>query len=195
MKRSTKFLIAGLVVAATAGTAYAAKSLRDFGPGKFGQRVFDRIDADKDGAVALDEFMAALASRFDEADGNRDGSVDKAEVIVALDSHSDRARRRSGAIADMVVFRLDMDDSGSVARSELENRARKLFALADFNDDGKVEKAELRRMGPPRGMAGFHRAGFHGPRWGWHRFGGWWRGADDRGPRHMDDDSAAPQAD
>ncbi|GIL02808.1 MAG: hypothetical protein BroJett030_27070 [Alphaproteobacteria bacterium] len=178
MKRSTKLVLATLAVVVTAGGAIAAQGYRTFADGRqMGQRLFNEADADKDGAVSLDEMLAVLTARFDEADANGDGSLDKAEIIGAVERNFERARRHSGRIADGLVYRLDLDDSGAIARSELENRARKMFALADFNDDGKVELAEIGRM-----HGGWDRR-HHGGRDGHH--GRWWRG--DRGPAMMDE--------
>lgn len=187
MNRSTKIILAGLAITVTAGGAYAAQQMRHFGgPGQFGQRMFDTADADKDGAVSLEEMMAVLASRFDDSDANKDGSVDKAEVIASVEKNFERARRHSGRIADRIVVHLDLDDNGSVARAELENRAKKMFALADFNDDGKVEKAELRRMHPRGGRHHAQMEGRHEGRWH-HGPGRNSRWMDDDGPGSTDD--------
>ncbi|MCB1449975.1 MAG: hypothetical protein KDJ67_07630 [Nitratireductor sp.] len=171
MKTSTKYVIAGIAVVATAGAAFAAQGYRHHGDrARMAMEMFNKADADGDKAISLAEMMAALTARFDKADGNGDKSVTKAEVIAAVegDPQMSRAKRWSGRIADNVVYRLDLDDNGSVAFTEVENRAKKLFALLDRNDDGKLELAELRRdMG---GMRGHHRQGK----------GRWW-GGDDAG--------------
>ncbi|MEZ5872432.1 MAG: hypothetical protein R3D32_11455 [Nitratireductor sp.] len=169
MKRSTKYIIAGLAVVATAGVTFAAQGFRHHGDrARMAMEMFNKTDTNGDKAISLDELMAALTSRFDKADANGDKSITKAEVVSAVENNPEmpRAARWSGRIADNVVYRLDLDDNGSVAFSELENRAGKLFALLDRNDDGKLELAELRRdMG---GMRGHHR---RGP-------GRWWGGND-----------------
>ena len=172
MKTSTKYVIAGLAIAVTAGAAFAANGYRHHGDrARMAMEMFNKTDKDGDKAISLDEMMAALTERFDKADADGDKSVTNAEVIAAVENNPDmpRARRWSGRIADNVVYRLDLDDNGSVAFGEVESRAKKLFALLDRNDDGKLELAELRRdMG---GMRDHHR---RGP-------GRWWDGDADAG--------------
>ena len=183
MKNSTKIILAGLAVAVTAGGAFAAEGWRKHGnggPQRHAKEMFNKVDADSDGAITLDEMMQALTTRFDAADADANSTVTKAEIVTAMASAKDfpRAGRHSGRIADRIVFRLDLDDNGDVSRAEVENRAKKFFALADRNDDGKVEIAELRRLGGAMGK------GRKGPgkdrRYGGKRFGGGW-GSDDAG--------------
>jgi Ca2+-binding EF-hand superfamily protein len=167
MKTRTKWLIAAAVIAATAGTAAAAEGARRHFDGerqRVGQMMFDRIDADRDGAITSEELLAALAKRFTDADANADSALTKAEAVAAIEAQTEfeRARRHAGRIADRLFERLDLDGNGQLALSEIENRTKKVFALADFNDDGKVEVAELRRMGPGR---------HHGRGMEWRRYG------------------------
>jgi Ca2+-binding EF-hand superfamily protein len=44
-----------------------------------GERVFDQMDADKDGAISRAELNAYLTARFKEADTNHDGLLSDAE--------------------------------------------------------------------------------------------------------------------
>jgi len=183
MKTSTKVILAGLVVTITAGSALAASGWHRPDRGDFqrhGRAMFDKIDADKDGAVSLDEMMKALTARFDKADADGNSVVTKAEIVNAVATEKDfpRASRFSGRIADRIVYRLDLDNNGDISRAEMENRARKVFALFDRNDDGKVELAELRHTasGFGRGMGrdggpgmGRHHRGMH---FGWGPDGG-----------------------
>lgn len=188
MKTSTKVILAGLAVAITAGGAFAADGWRKYGrdnPHRFGKQMFEQADADKDGAISLDELMQALAARFDQADADSNAAVTKAEIINAVEEHApfERAKRFSGRIADRLVYQLDLDGNGNVARSELENRAKKVFALFDWDDNGRVEMAEIRRV--VGGMGRRH--GMGGPRWHagfgpMHRMGGFGPGADMDGP-------------
>jgi len=155
MKTTTKWIIAGAVIAATAGTAFAAEGVRrqfDSERHRVGQLMFERVDADSDGAITAEEVLGAISKRFSEADANADGALTKAEAVAAVEAQTEieRARRHAGRIADRLFEQLDLDDNGQLALSEIENRTKKVFALADRNDDGKVEVAELRRMGPGR---------------------------------------------
>lgn len=193
MKTSTKYLLAGVIVAVSAGGAFAAKGMRDHAGFGFGKEMFKKADTDQDGSVSMEEMMVVLTTRFDAADTDGDAVVTKAEIITAVEENFSRASRGSGSIADRFVWRFDLDNDGAIAKAELENRARKVFALADFNDDGKVEMAEIRRMAP--GHKGRH--GFHKARWdrdSRHRGGRWWH--EQRGPRAEAPESApAPESD
>jgi Ca2+-binding EF-hand superfamily protein len=171
MKTRTKWIVAGLAVAVTAGGAFAAEGFRRHGfeeRANFGREMFARLDANSDGAVAREELNAFLAARFAEADADKNAAVSRAEVVAAIEKQADleRARRFAGRIADRVVLGLDIDESGALAAAEIENRVGKMFALADFNDDGKVERAELQRMRQHAMQGGMR----HGPRHGWGRW-------------------------
>ena len=119
MKTSTKYVIAGLAIAVTAGAAFAANGYRHHGDrARMAMEMFNKTDKDGDKAISLDEMMAALTERFGKADADGDKSVTKAEVIAAVENNPDmpRARRWSGRIADNVVYRLGLADSRAQAR-------------------------------------------------------------------------------
>lgn len=171
MKR--QLTIAAASVAILLGAAPGvAQMMDDLGEDKgfrhMGARMFDRIDADGDGAITNEEMRARMEQRFGQADSDGNLVVTKAEIIAAIERHAEhrRIKRHSGTIADRLVYRLDINDDGAIGRAEYENRAAKVFALLDFDDDGKVEKAELRRSVPMR----HHRAS------GFQRIRNWWYG-------------------
>ena len=62
------------------------------GRGMGGMMLMHMADANHDGAVSKDEFMAAAASRFDSADSNHDGSVTPAERQAAHQAMRERMR-------------------------------------------------------------------------------------------------------
>jgi Ca2+-binding EF-hand superfamily protein len=175
MKKTTKWILAGLAVTVLAGGAYAAQSAReDFRAerDRMGREMFEKADADASGAVSREEFAAVLRDRFSSADADANGSVSKAEATAIAESMIpfERAKRHSGAIADRTMFHLDMNADGLLQLSELENRAGKLFALVDFDDNGAVELAEIERLRSMRGgRDGGRRDGRHG---GWRDHGG-----------------------
>ena len=45
-----------------------------------GERMFEEQDANKDGAITEDEFVAFMKKKFVETDGNKDGKVTKEEA-------------------------------------------------------------------------------------------------------------------
>jgi hypothetical protein len=51
--------------------------------GRMGGRMMDRLDADDDGFISLEEQRAQATRRFDRLDANADGKVDQAEREAA----------------------------------------------------------------------------------------------------------------
>lgn len=45
-----------------------------------GMKMFEEQDANKDGAITEDEFVAFMKKKFTESDGNKDGKVTKEEA-------------------------------------------------------------------------------------------------------------------
>ncbi len=117
---------------------------------------FERIDANKDGKITLEETLARTNERFDRADTDGDGELSLEEMVVRLE------KRRLERRARRMMKRMDFNGDGKVTKDELENRARKRFALMDGNDDGSIEKSEIRRggWGRKRGKRR-HRRGRH----------------------------------
>jgi Ca2+-binding EF-hand superfamily protein len=172
MNSRTKWTIAAVAVALTAGGAIAAEGFKRHGfeeRAKFGREMFARLDANSDGAVAREDLNSFLKARFAEADADSSASVSRAEIVAAIEKQAEleRARRFAGRIADRMVAGLDIDENGAVAAAEVENRIGKLFALADIDDDGKVEQAELKRL---RDQAMQRGHGGMGPGHGWGRW-------------------------
>lgn len=164
---------AGLAATAAGGIAYAQGQFGQFGPGMMRgakmERMFDRLDTDKDGVVTIQEALALPDLKFDDADTNKDGFVDRTEIDAAIRK----------MMVDRVIARFDVDGDGKVSKEEAEKPFKKRFAIFDRNDDGKVTKDELRLAGPGFGPGdgfgpgpggwGHHGGGHHGwggPGWG-----------------------------
>ncbi|WP_306118110.1 MULTISPECIES: acid-shock protein [unclassified Roseitalea] len=139
--RTTLVALALAVSAGATATAFADDRGHGWGmrggPGERGQMRFERIDADRDGAVTFDEFSRPMLERFEDADLNADGFVTAEEIVEAMD------RRRAERFADRMVWRFDIDGDDKVAVDELQNRQQKMFALMDFDDSGEVTEDEL----------------------------------------------------
>ncbi len=195
MKTLTKILIGASVLAIGAGgVAYARGPMGCGGPGMgpgFGraammERMFTRFDANKDGTVTLEEFLAGAGTRFTEIDADKSGVVEKTEVETWF------GRFAPPQAAAHFLGRHDIDGDGKVTKAEFENPLKKRFALFDRNDDGKVNHEELALAGPMGGgmrggWGGQQGGGWGGPGqgWGagpgmggqgWHRGQGWNRG-------------------
>ncbi len=126
---ATAFLTATLVFA---GSAYAAEPYLPRA-----QKVFDRIDLNKDGKVDVKEFTPLAEKRFMKADENKDDAVSLAEIDGALKAAMERRR-------DRMMLNLDMDKNGSITRAELDKYVEALVKGADVNGDGGVTFEEAR---------------------------------------------------
>lgn len=65
-------------------------------PGRFGQRMFARLDTNGDGFISQDEYRAMAGERFDRIDTNHDGKIDADEREAARDAMMDRMGGRHG---------------------------------------------------------------------------------------------------
>jgi Ca2+-binding EF-hand superfamily protein len=63
---------------------------------RFGGRVFETMDADHDGRVALAEANRAALERFDRVDANRDGTISPEERQAAREAFRERMQERPG---------------------------------------------------------------------------------------------------
>lgn len=114
----------------------------------FGRRLanLSKADADKDGAITLDEMLAGNDRRFILRDRNGDGVIDKADADVlrkdTLDYRVKRFAHGYGAGAD-----------GTVTKDQFFAKARERFARMDRDNDGSVSRRE--RSG--RDGRGWHR--------------------------------------
>jgi hypothetical protein len=147
-------LIAGVLLAAGSIAAISAPHLRgghmrhgpvfgEFGDGDFGARPArfgDRLkemDADKDGAVTLEEFLADRDASFARFDKNKDGFIDAAEFEAAAKESADYWSKR-------FIKRFDADNDGKVSKEEFAKGRRERFAMRDLNDDGRIDFEDMR---------------------------------------------------
>lgn len=134
-------LLASLI--ALGGTVAQAK---DRGPGM----IFDRVDANSDGAVTQEELRAHAAARFAEADVDKDGFLTSQEMLAF----------RGGNRAERMLERHDTDGNGQLSAEELraategrgEKRFQRMLNRMDANDDGKLALAEINAHRDPARM-------------------------------------------
>lgn len=118
------------------------------GHGRRGLARLIRSDADRDGAVTLDEFLKDRADRFAALDKSGDGAVDGGEFAARLAGEMDYRRR-------VMAKSLDANGDGKVTKDDFVARARERFAERDFNGDGVISRDDL----PAFARAGDDRAG------------------------------------
>jgi Ca2+-binding EF-hand superfamily protein len=138
MKSILKLAVMSSTCLLLAGGVVLADQMRK-GEGRRGAMRFERLDANKDGSLSQEEFMAASINRFAKTDTNADGIITEEELIERL------MRRRVERMAKRILIRMDYNGDGKVTKGEVENRARKRFILLDGNDDGKLDKTEMKR--------------------------------------------------
>ena len=120
-----QFLLAG-VLAGACGMALAGH------PGRGG--LFENADANADGSIARDEFLAARAAAFAKLDQNGDGVLDDADK---------RERTHEGPRREGLRGRLDANSDGKISKEEFVNSATPMFDGADKDGNGALDKDEL----------------------------------------------------
>lgn len=105
-------------------------------------RMFERADANKDGAIDKAEMDAARAARFAAADTNADGGLSLDEMKAMM---GERSKRWSERKMERRFNRLDADDDGKVTQAEMAAMFQKrgdMFKRADADGDGRITRAE-----------------------------------------------------
>jgi len=152
MNPKTTFpLLAALAVSfALAGPAMAGEG------GQHGERMFERLDSNGDGAIDADEFRAAGLMRFDRRDADGDGFLDKAEFTAPRERPegapelSEAQQERRAEWHARMFSHLDADEDGRVSADEAETAHAQMFARLDADGDGRIAREEMRRPGHGR---------------------------------------------
>jgi Ca2+-binding EF-hand superfamily protein len=91
-------------------------------------------DANHDGAISRDEFLARPIAQFARLDANGDGAI-------SADERSHRGRRAEG-LGHRERRHADADGDHQISRSEFSARSASVFDRLDANDDGRVTREE-----------------------------------------------------
>jgi hypothetical protein len=147
----TRFLIATVAAALLATAAPLSLAWAQPAPG----REPPNPDTDRDGKVTLAEFKVSNAQRqdrmFARMDANKDGKITQAEADAA--AKTAEAAGRGGRGGGMLM-RMDANADGAVTKAELAAMSDRRFQMADTNKDGWLSKGELLMMRQRRGGAG-----------------------------------------
>jgi Ca2+-binding EF-hand superfamily protein len=106
-----------------------------------GMHSLARADANNDGNITRDEFLARPNQMFDRMDDNDDG-------VIAADERpqrGDRAGRRGEGRPSR-----DADGDGNISRAEFAAMGAHMFERLDANDDGNVTREEAEAARPHR---------------------------------------------
>ena len=151
--------IAGVVIAggATVAVTSALAHGKGFQGGFGGQRpaVFERIDADGDKKVTMDEAAAFFAGIRDANDADGNGAINLEEFEGIVLEHA-RPMIAKG------FMRLDDDGDGELSDAEIAERVEHMMERADRNGDGAVEIKELKRGRHGHGRGRHHGGGHKG---------------------------------
>lgn len=106
-------------------------------------RMFEKLDANGDGAIDKAEVEAGRTARFSAADANSDG-------VLTTDELSAAAAKRAEKHIERMMSRLDKDGDGSLSDAEYaaagdgrdSKRGAKMFKRFDADGDGRVTRAE-----------------------------------------------------
>jgi collagen type III alpha len=156
------------------------------------EKVMKDNDADANGALSEEEYLAMQKKVFAESDGNKDGSLDNREFIGLIMRMVGRpggpqgmqppvpggpgapGAAPEGAAAQEdagqrgaggFLARLDSNSDGKITKDEMPERMQESFAQMDTNGDGALDQTELSAMGERlrgRGEGGGARGGAPG---------------------------------
>ena len=103
-----------------------------------GEGMFERADANNDGSVTKEEFIAARGQQFTRFDRNSDGYLDSNDVPKRL-----AERRKQNGGGEMHGGQFDTDGDGKVSKDEFINGPTLIFDRADTDKNNVLDAKEL----------------------------------------------------
>lgn len=120
------------IIAALATAGITAAQKPQGGRGKGAAHIFEKLDANGDGGITLEEMRAHHEERRKAADLNGDGKVTPEEI---RQRHQERAAERFAHI--------DVNADGVLSRDEVPERFQRRFEKVDANGDGVISQDEM----------------------------------------------------
>lgn len=103
-----------------------------------GADIISKADANGDGVVTREEFLAAREAAFKRADRNGDGVVNNADApkrpALAAQYNQQAAQLKK---------QFDANGDGAVTLDEVRNAPTPVFDAADVNKDNVLDKGEI----------------------------------------------------
>lgn len=106
-----------------------------------------RYDANKDGAVTVEEWKTGQQARFKSLDANNDGKLSQEELFArtpAVGNSILPTDRQAGRQSSYFLL-LDTDKDGFVTLTEFMAQADRNFARCDVDKNGRIDTAECRQ--------------------------------------------------
>jgi hypothetical protein len=101
---------------------------------------FERADANNDGNITRDEFLARPNEMFAQLDANSNGVIEASERPQRPERGAQDGERRERPDRP----NLDTDGNGTFSRAEFTAMGANKFERLDANDDGRVTQEEAR---------------------------------------------------
>ncbi len=116
------------------------------GGGRHGGPGFEGADANNDGNITREEFLARPTEMFNRIDANHDGVIQASERPQRAERGERRAERPDRP-------NRDADNNGTFSRAEFTAMGAGMFERLDVNNDGRVTQEEA------QAARGHHRRG------------------------------------
>lgn len=141
-----KLIIAAALATTTIGGVALATQMQD-GGGHHRGGAMAQADANHDGTITRDEFLAAATQRFDKMDANHDGKITAEERMTWRQAKRDRWMARAGEDGPkgpgMHRRGPGGPDGPGMAGRGPGGGPEAMLARLDANKDGKISRAEF----------------------------------------------------